>query len=173
MGKKGLRRLSPDLYLRNIYELPLRKFMTMGIKVLLFDLDNTVVLHRDSHALPQTAAWFEKLSAAGFEAAILSNNSDERVKIIASQFKIPYIAHAGKPRQKGFKRALALFGVKPEQCVMVGDQLFTDIAGGNQAGFFTALIMPLGRDEHWGVRNISRRAEKICWRFFVKETKTP
>lgn len=46
----------------------------------------------------------------------------------------------GKPSAYPFSRALALNGLAPSECVMIGDNLSTDIQGGLKAGMFTVWI---------------------------------
>jgi 4-nitrophenyl phosphatase len=47
----------------------------------------------------------------------------------------------GKPNPFIFQAALAKVGTKAEQTLVVGDRLETDIAGGNNAGCQTALVL--------------------------------
>lgn len=63
-----------------------------------------------------------------------------------------------KPRPYGFLHAMKLLGAKPEETVVIGDQLFTDILGGNRLGMTTVLVKPLGRDPWWNA--IRRRRQK-------------
>ena len=50
---------------------------------------------------------------------------------------------AGKPNPKAFRRGAQALNLPPEQVGMVGDQLFTDVLGGNLAGLHTILVRPL------------------------------
>lgn len=47
----------------------------------------------------------------------------------------------GKPGQVIFQQALQRVGGSPENTVMVGDRLDTDILGGNEAGLYTILVL--------------------------------
>lgn len=66
---------------------------------------------------------------------------------------VPYFDHIiisgdfgkGKPDVSIFKHALDLLGVEPDQAVMVGDKLTTDIKGGNAAGLHTVWINRVNR----------------------------
>ena len=51
-------------------------------------------------------------------------------------------------------------GLQKEETAVIGDQLFTDILGGNRAGLFTILVVPLDRREFFGTK-ISRMMEKL------------
>ncbi len=45
-----------------------------------------------------------------------------------------------KPEREAFLPAIKKLGVSPEECVMVGDRLDTDILGGNRAGMLTVRL---------------------------------
>ena len=62
---------------------------------------------------------------------------------LAEALGIPYEGHAGKPKVGGFQRAMARMGAAPEETAIVGDQIFTDIWGGNRAGVLTLLVHPI------------------------------
>lgn len=47
----------------------------------------------------------------------------------------------GKPSPIAFRTALAVAGVKPDQALMIGDRLETDILGAQHAGLDTALVL--------------------------------
>lgn len=47
----------------------------------------------------------------------------------------------GKPSSITVQEALSLLGLQPEECIMVGDRLETDIRMGKEAGMATALVL--------------------------------
>ncbi len=47
----------------------------------------------------------------------------------------------GKPQQGIFRQALAILGASPEETVMLGDRLETDILGGHRAGLKTICVL--------------------------------
>jgi hypothetical protein len=79
---------------------------------------------------------------------IASNaRSKTRVSAIADEIGAQWLAPAGKPSRRGLRRAMELLGTEATTTALVGDQLFTDVMGGNRAGLFTILVRPLsGRD---------------------------
>jgi len=48
----------------------------------------------------------------------------------------------------------------PGETAVVGDQLFTDILGGNRLGLFTVLVIPMSKREFIGTK-IVRMLEKV------------
>ena len=157
------RRFTPKILIKTIFEIPLENLVDQGFKVIAFDLDNTLTAWRDPEISEETYQWFKGLADHGITACILSNNNDERVKIVAEKLGIPYIPRARKPFKVGFRKLLKLLEIAPNETVMVGDQLFTDIWGANRAGIYTILIDPVSKKEFWGTRNISRRLERLIW----------
>lgn len=115
-----------------------------GIKLVLADLDNTLVPYKVTQPPPELIAWKEALRASGIELFLLSNSRKPgRAKAFAEQLGIPYQGHSGKPKKAGYLKAMERMGVAPEETVMVGDQIFTDTLGANNAGVTPLLIRPI------------------------------
>ena len=115
-----------------------------GIKVVLADLDNTLVPYGVPEATPEIRRWKEELEAAGIELFLLSNSrKPTRASHFAEDLGIPFQGHSGKPKPGGYYRALERMHCRPEEAVMVGDQIFTDTLGANIAGVVPLLIKPI------------------------------
>ncbi|RQD77554.1 MAG: YqeG family HAD IIIA-type phosphatase, partial [Candidatus Syntrophonatronum acetioxidans] len=147
-----LKLLCPDVYLESIYDLDLEKLKKNGIKGIITDLDNTLISWGDNTIYPSLDQWFEKLKKEGFKICIVSNNSPDRVSTFAEKFNIPAVSGAAKPRRKPFRRALEELEIKPEEAAVLGDQVFTDVLGGNRLGLFTILVIPVSPREFIGTR---------------------
>ena len=81
---------------------------------------------------------------------ILSNtNKKEKVRAVAEKLSIPYEMFAKKPFKKGFLKIQKILNIKPENIAVVGDQLFTDIIGGNRCNMFTILVDPVDKKDYW------------------------
>ena len=128
----------------NIYELTGEKLQKRGIRLLLADLDNTLVPYGVPLPTDEVRAWNEELKAAGVTLFVLSNNRHaDRPRIFCEALGIPFIGHAGKPKEGSFFKAMEQMGVSREQTAIVGDQIYTDILGGNRAGVTTILVKPI------------------------------
>lgn len=115
-----------------------------GIKLVLADLDNTLVPYKVTQPPPELIVWKEALRASGIELFLLSNSRKPgRAKAFAEQLGIPYQGHSGKPKKVGYLKAMERMGVAPEETVMVGDQIFTDTLGANNAGVTPLLVRPI------------------------------
>ena len=89
-------------------------------------------------------AWRDRLQAEGITLFILSNSRKPgRAQRFAEGLEVPYQGHSGKPKAKGFYSAMERMGVTPQQTAIVGDQIFTDIWGGNNAGVTTLMVKPI------------------------------
>jgi HAD superfamily phosphatase (TIGR01668 family) len=52
-----------------------------------------------------------------------------------------------KPAKRAFLKAGMVMGLESRQIAVVGDQIFTDVYGGNRAGMFTILVKPIDCNE--------------------------
>lgn len=152
--------LLPMKTYNTIFDIPLVQLYTFGIRGIIFDLDNSLTEWNNPELSLETISWLEDAKKMGFSMCFVSNNSDVRVREVADLVEIPFVARAGKPRRRSFRRAMDLMQTKPENTAVVGDQIFTDILGGNRLGLFTVLVSPISRKEFIGTRFV-RLIEKI------------
>ena len=76
--------------------------------------------------------------------------------------QVPYIHAAKKPFYSSFQKALHHLEATPEETVIVGDQLLTDVLGGNKAGLYTILVVPISeREGFW--KRVNRTFEKLVF----------
>lgn len=128
----------------NIFQVTGEALARRGFKLLLADLDNTLVPYGVPLPDDRVREWREDLNAHGVTLFVLSNNRHEnRPRIFSEGLGVPYIGHAGKPKTASFYRAMKQMGVSREQTAIIGDQIFTDVLGGNRAGVTTILVKPI------------------------------
>jgi HAD superfamily phosphatase (TIGR01668 family) len=157
-----LSELCPDLYVESLHCIDLSHLKNMGILGIVFDIDNTVTRWGSKEVAPTIFKWLEDAKASGFRVCLLSNNRKARIDDISSMLDIPS-AKGFKPFGSAFLSALSLLGTSPKETAMIGDQIFTDILGGNRAGFFTILVQPMSTDEFITTK-LLRRLEKTILR---------
>lgn len=156
----------------DIYEITGAALERRGIRLLLADLDNTLVPYGVPLPDEKLRAWRDELAAHGVTLFVLSNNRHEnRPRVFSQGLDVPYIGHAGKPKTASFYRAMEQMGVTKAQTAIVGDQVFTDVLGGNRAGVATILVRPIrlagnpGRYLRYAVevpfRLLSRKGETL------------
>ena len=137
----------PRLRCERYDTIKLERLQEQGITLLLLDLDNTITPYGVGEPSDKLKLWVEKLREEGIEPFILSNSRKAvRVPNFAADLGVPYIKYAGKPKKKGFLAAMAQMGKAPQETAIVGDQIFTDILGGNRSGILTILVRPLRMD---------------------------
>ncbi|MBN2248107.1 MAG: YqeG family HAD IIIA-type phosphatase [Coriobacteriia bacterium] len=130
-----------------------------GVTVLLLDVDNTVSPHHSAEVIPGIRDWIASLGPLGFRACLVSNNWHDDIHERAAALGLPVVAKAGKPLPFGIRRAIRLLAVRKSECVMVGDQIFTDVLGGKLAGVRTVLVEPLTPSD-MGHTMVLRRLEQ-------------
>ncbi|HEY5112514.1 MAG TPA: YqeG family HAD IIIA-type phosphatase [Coriobacteriia bacterium] len=135
--------LQPDIYYSSVHAIDLDALRLAGVRVLLLDLDNTL-LARDTNVVPpELRVWVAGLTDRGFRVCLLSNNWHERARIVAEELGLDLVDHAVKPLPFAFLRALSRVGGRAREAAVIGDQLFTDILGGKLLGMRTVLVQPL------------------------------
>lgn len=156
--------LRPDLYVQGIVDIDLAQLKERGVEAILIDLDNTLLPWKSSEVPESSKRWVEEAKRLGFRLCIVSNTHyPKRLNRIAEGLGIECVARALKPRGRGFSEAVRLVGCELASSAVVGDQLFTDIWGGNRAGAYTILVTPMDYKEFIGTK-VSRALEKIAFR---------
>ena len=149
----------PKMYKENILNINYKKLIELNIKCLIFDLDNTLLAVNESIPKKEICKEIKKIKK-DFIVIILSNNtSDKRLSLAANELEIDYIKFALKPFSKGFKKVKEKYNLKKEEMCIIGDQIMTDVLGGNKYKIFTILIDPLSNEE-LKVTGINRFFEK-------------
>ena len=96
-------------------------------------------------------SWAKEMRGQGIKLYILSNtNNKEKVEKVAQTLEIPYKHFAMKPLKRGFKYIQKETKINPENIAVVGDQIFTDVLGGNRSNMFTILVDPIdSQKDYW------------------------
>lgn len=151
-GPRLLRRLFPDCLVDSVYEIDYDRLYRSGVRAVLYDIDNTLVLH-DEPATEEAKRLFRRIHGAGLRIALLSNNQEKRVGSFARECGADlYFCDAHKPSPKAYRRAEAELGLPGRALFFFGDQLFTDIWGARNAGIPNALVRPRGREKYFHIR---------------------
>ncbi len=133
----------PDIYQKSIYTIDYSKLLSRGIKCLLFDLDNTIIASSDKNPPRKAKDLFISLKQKGFKIIIFSNSPKIRVKQFQNFFDVDCYYNARKPHAGKFKKLLKIYNYKENEVAIIGDQLLTDVLGGNKVGITTILVNPL------------------------------
>lgn len=154
----------PNMRVDSVFEIDLEGLYAKGYRGIITDLDNTLVGAKAPSATPELVEWFEKVKKCGFKLVIVSNNNLDRVSVFADPLNIEFVHAARKPAGSAFHRAMEMMKLTPKETIVVGDQMMTDVFGGNRLGLFTVLVLPISiGDEGFGTR-INRRLERFVKR---------
>lgn len=160
-------KLYPNLYLTNIKEITLDLLEENNIKGLILDVDNTLIDY-DKELIAGAKQWCDNLKKNNIKICILSNtNKVKKVEKVAKILDLKYIYFAHKPNKKGFYKAQELLGLKPNEIATVGDQIFTDVLGGNRVGMFTILTKPIDKRDI-AITRLKRPFEKVVIKKYLK-----
>ncbi len=139
--------LYPREILNKVEEISIEFIQKNKLKALILDVDNTLIGY-DQKLSEEKIKWAKNLKGQGVKLYILSNtNKKEKVKKVATLLGIPYILFAKKPLKSGFLKIQKELQIEPEQIGVVGDQIFTDIIGGNRCKMFTILVEPINEKD--------------------------
>lgn len=155
-------KLIPKLRVNTVFDIGLEELYQKGYRGIITDLDNTLVGAKAPSATPELLVWFQKVKELGFKLIIVSNNNMDRVSTFATPHGIEFVHQARKPSRTPFHKAMKLMDLAPDQTIVVGDQMLTDVLGGNRLGLYTVLVAPIAiQDEGIGTR-FNRRVERIA-----------
>jgi hypothetical protein len=157
----------PDLVARRFEEIDFDQALSEGREYLCLDLDNTLLPQKGQQLPEAVVARLRELRRHDrvkgiclISNVILPGHRLRRLRRLAEELGIEHVVPGyfwnRKPKSAPFREALRLLNARPSQCVMVGDQIFSDILGGNQMGFYTVWVLPMASD-HWSTLLTGRR----------------
>jgi len=171
LKKQLTRLLRPKLFVKSLMDISLDDLISQGTKGIVVDLDNTLTIWESEELPPETVGWIDLVKKRGLKVCLVSNNKGERIKRIAAILDIPFVEKASKPRRRAFRLGMEALGTNPWETAVIGDQIFTDVLGGNRLKLYTILVVPMSTYEFTGTRfmrileravlNRIRRSEEI------------
>ncbi|GGL82368.1 haloacid dehalogenase [Deinococcus aerolatus] len=165
--------LRPDDVIDDILHITPEFLARRGLRGLLLDLDNTLVPYGsyEEAAAAGMFRWARELRDSGTGLYLLSNATGRRAAFWLERLGFSGVGLAGKPHPRAYRRALAELGLPAHQAGMVGDQLFTDVLGGNLSGMHTILVRPIISNALPHTR-VARQLERLVLRRYGHDWKT-
>ena len=151
--------LVPEYYFPNFEHATPEFLLSLGVKGIILDIDNTLEPYERSAPGEHVLRWFEMLDNAGISAAFVSNNDKERVELFNKYLNLPAYYKAGKPFVKNLKAAMLDMGTDKTNTILMGDQIFTDVLAAHLAGIPAILVPPINDKKDLLTR--SKRALEI------------
>ena len=154
-----MKKAVPDVYKKDIFDIDYDSLKKKDIKCLAFDLDNTITDMDSNIPSDKTIKLIDKLKK-DFTIYIISNNNNKtRLNEVSSYLKIDYISFALKPTKIGFKKLMKKTNLKANEICVIGDQIVTDVIGGNRVKCHTILVDPLS-EKDLKITSFNRFVEK-------------
>ena len=167
-----MKKLYPNIYLKKVEDITIETLIKNKIKLLILDVDNTLIDYYKNLS-ENIIKWTKEMKGQGIKLYILSNtNNEQKVEKVAQTLQIPYKHFAMKPLKRGFKYIQKETNINPENIAVVGDQIFTDVLGGNRSNMFTILVDPIDEKRDYWYTAWKRPIEnKIKNKYKAKEEK--
>ena len=159
--------LFPKQMVHRVTDISPEDLKAKGIKGLILDIDNTLTTHDNPIPSDGVSAWLDSVRASGILMLVLSNNHEPRVEPFAKILGLDFIAEGKKPLTGGFKRCAKALGMNRDELCIIGDQIFTDVLGGNLIGCHSILVEPI-QPESTAFFKFKRFLEKIILFFYRK-----
>ena len=170
--REKMKKLYPNIYLKKVEDITIETLIKNKIKLLILDVDNTLIDYYKKLS-EDIIKWAKEMKGQGIKLYILSNtNNEQKVEKVAQTLQIPYKHFAMKPLKRGFKYIQKETNINPENIAVVGDQIFTDVLGGNRSNMFTILVDPIDEKKDYWYTAWKRPIEnKIKNKYKAKEEK--
>lgn len=169
----------PHFSVKDISKIDPEKLKSYGFKGLVFDKDNTLTAPYVNQIHPLIIESFQRYqSLFGNNIVIMSNSAGtkddenyEDAKQIENDLGIPVLRHDRK-KPGGIDEVLQYFNCSPEELVMFGDRIFTDVVFGNRYGMLTIHSALLTEESDNKAAAKIRRYELPLMRKWVEAGKT-
>lgn len=139
----------------SVFDIDYNKLYAEGKRIILFDLDNTLISYYEDEPNEKLIAFGHMLLNMGFKVYVLSNNRGKRINKFMETFPA---TGSGNLMKKPFTHKVKKFLKQHEvydytQIIMIGDQLVTDILCANNVGVDSVLVKSISREsEKWYTR---------------------
>ena len=137
----------PAMCAKKVSDIDFDDLYSRGYSYALLDFDNTLAPDHYTEPIDYSYEMVDKMQKAGFSLCLVSNAKSDRSKKIAEMLKIPCVSYANKPGTSGVFKAMDLIGADKEKTIMIGDQVFTDVAAANKAGIFSIFVERYSKKE--------------------------
>jgi len=141
--------LLPKLIAEELTDLTTEVLKAHHIRLLMLDFDNTIVPYTTDIPTEKMDRWLREMNRSEIRLCVVSNSRKDRVKVFCGKYGIDCITHAKKPFTKGIRQCLAKYGIPASEAALVGDQIYTDTFGANNAGVSPILVRAIDNHNIW------------------------
>lgn len=155
-----IKSLVPKYSIKNIFELNIDTILEKGYTNLFLDLDNTLDSYKTLLPSDRVKKFINECKEKGITPYIVSNNNSDRVINYGKELDIEVFSSMKKPFKKRLNKLIKEKNIDKSKTLMIGDQIFTDVWGGNNLDIVTILVEPIVKEDQF-VTKIKRPLEKI------------
>ncbi len=155
-----------SFHAKSIYDIDPSFFRQLGVKAVVLDLDNTLDPADVEEPSERARKILREYQDMGLKVFILSNNTEKRCGRYCQSLGVPYLSLSFKYVDLRIRRFLKRQNVKVEDCIFIGDQIYTDRLYVKQLHGRLVLTEPLSEKDNL-VTKIPRFFDKHvreCWR---------
>jgi HAD superfamily phosphatase (TIGR01668 family) len=160
----------PYAHAKNIYDVDIGFYKKLGIKFIFLDLDNTLDSYKTKLPSSNAKKLIETYISNSITPIIISNNKGPRVSKYSKELGIEFLPNSGKPFSRKLKKFMKEKGIDPNEVIMVGDQLATDIKAAKGAGVKSLLVDKIVKEDQLTTK-INRFFEKPVRMHYMKKGK--
>lgn len=159
--------LRPNIYIKSIKDLDIIKIKNLGIKLLIIDIDNTLVPSDTKQINDEAIKFVKQLKQYQIIPIIISNNINKRVSYFGKILDIDYYAFSLKPLPFRFWQIKRKYNINRNEVMIIGDQLMTDILFAKSSRIKSILVDPIiNKDNIFGkvtrtIENFIRKIDKF------------
>ena len=149
----------PRMYKKDVFSINYDALKKKNIKLLIFDLDNTLSLVDELVPSKEIEKLINNLSKE-FTIIVASNNSYQRVSNFCKALNCQFLSSSMKPTKKLTRFLNKNFNYTFNEIAIIGDQIVTDIFLGNRSKFLSILVDPKGQKD-LKITSLNRFIENI------------
>lgn len=144
-------------------------YLNQNYKLILLDIDNTIC-PPDTYELgpKESYEFIDLLISKGFKVVLFSNNHLKRVKAFIGNKRYDYIFWAMKPFTLSYLYVMLRYKVTPSKIIVIGDQLLTDVIGGNIIGAYT-IYSKKYQEKDSKSTSFNRKIERFIFKHIIHE----
>lgn len=154
----------PKQILNRFNELDIKQLKDRGFKTVFIDIDNTIAYPGTGEFTDEAKEFVKSIKDIGMRPVIFSNNTKDRVSSFVKDYDVDWYYLVMKPLPFAFIKYAKKYNCKTNECVVIGDQLMTDMLGANLSGCYGVYSKQLF-EKDTPLTKINRFFENIVWRF--------
>ena len=169
-NKSMCKSIKPFAHAKSVYDIDIEFYTMLGLKFIFLDLDNTLDSYKKLVPSDNAYDLIKRLREAGITPIIISNNHSDRVMNYAKALEVECLYFAMKPFSSKIKKMMKEKGMNPDEVMLIGDQMMTDVKAGNGAKIKVILTDKLVKEDQ-PTTHFNRFFERPFRSYYTKHKK--